>query len=90
MLLVRLLAKSMTGNEITRELISTRLTNPGIGSSCLLAAMRDRVSVNNIAVQVLQVVYLSLIDVSSFSHAINLAGEYFKVRTLSDFTALRV
>ena len=90
MLQVRLLAKSMTGNEIARELISTLSTKYGVGSSCLLAAMRDRASVNNVAVQVLQVVYPSLVDVGCFSHAINLAGEHFKVPTLSDFTALWV
>ena len=45
LLQVRLLAKSMTGNEIARELISTLSTKYGIGSSCLLAAMRDRAPV---------------------------------------------
>ena len=80
----------MNGNEIARELISTFSTKYGIGSSCLLAAMRDRASINNVAVQILQVVYPSLIDVGCFSHAINLAGEHFKVPALSDFTALWV
>ena len=60
MLHVLLLAKSMTGNEITRGLISTLSTKYGKDSSCLLAAMRNRASVNNVAVQVLQVVYPSL------------------------------
>ena len=72
MIQVHLLAKSATGNEIVRELISTLSTNYGRASICLLAATRDRASVNNVAMQVLQVVYPSLIDVGCFSHAINL------------------
>ena len=48
--------------------------------------MRDRASVNNVAIWVLQVVYPSLIDVGCFSHTINLAGEHFNVPTLSEFT----
>ena len=65
---VRLLAKSMTGNENARELISTLSTNYSISSDCVLAAMRDRASVNNVAIRVIQVVYPSMIDVGCFSH----------------------
>ena len=86
MIQVRLLAKSMSGNEIARELISTLSTNYSICSNCVLAAIRDRASVNNVAIRVLQVVYPSLIDVGCFSHTINLAGEHFNVPTLSEFT----
>ena len=90
MVQVRLLAKSMTGNEIARELINTLSTNYSISSNCVVAAMRDRASVNNVAMHVLQVVYPLTIDVGCFSHTINLAGEHFNVPTLNEFTRLWV
>ncbi len=47
---VQLLTKSMTGEEVARELLSVLSTEYGIASSNLLAAMRDRASVNTVAV----------------------------------------
>ena len=47
-----ILSKCMTGEEIAHELITALLTKFGI-SSDLLACMRDRASVNNVAVRFL-------------------------------------
>ncbi len=49
--LVRLefLAKSLTGEEVARELIHILSVHYGIESKYLLAAMRDGASVNNVA-----------------------------------------
>ena len=44
-----MLSKALTGEETARELISVLSTCYNIPSDCLLAAMRDRASVNNIA-----------------------------------------
>ncbi len=53
--LVRLhmLAKSMSGEEITRELISTLSVQYSIPSNGLLAAMKDHASVNGVAMRTL-------------------------------------
>lgn len=57
--LVRLetLTKSMTGEEVARELISVLSASFGIKSDLLIAALRDGTSVNNVAMTVLKVVY---------------------------------
>ena len=79
--LVRLhmLAKSMTGEEIARVLISTLSVLYSIPSNCLLAAMKDRASVNGVAMRTLQIVYPMAVDIGCFSHTINLVGERFKM-----------
>ena len=51
-----LLAKSLTGEEVARLLISTLSTDLGISSNLLLAGMRDRASVNNVAIRTLNIV----------------------------------
>lgn len=48
-----ILSKCMTGEEIAHELITALLTKFGISSDLLLACMRDRASVNNVAVHFL-------------------------------------
>ena len=63
-----ILSKCMTGEEIARELITALSTKFGISSDLLLACMRDRTSVNNVAVHFLSMMYPSLIDVPCFSH----------------------
>lgn len=50
-----ILSKCMTGEEIAHELITALLTKFGISSDLLLACMRDRASVNNVAVRFLSV-----------------------------------
>ena len=80
-----LLAHSMTGEEIARELINTLSVHYGISSDLLLAAMHDRASTNNVAMRTVKVVYPSLIDVGCFSHTLDLVGEKFTTPHLSDF-----
>lgn len=85
LLQVQMLAKSMKGEEVARELINTLSVTYGISSSRLLATMRDRCSVNN-ALRTLKIVYPNLVDVGCFAHTFNLAGEHFKIPTLLQFT----
>ena len=68
---VQMFSKSLTGEEIARELISVLSVNYSIRSANLLACMRDRASTNSVAVQTLKVVYPTLVDVSCFSHMID-------------------
>ena len=82
------LTKSLTGEEIARELISTLLGEYGITSERLLAAMRDRASVNRVAMQTIKVVFPDMIDVGWYSHTIDLVGEKFHIPNLDSFIHL--
>ena len=74
---VQMLSKSLAGEEIARELISVLSVNFSIRSTNLLASMRDRASMNNVATQTLKVVYPTIVDVGCFSHTIDHVGEKF-------------
>ena len=60
------LSMSLSGEEITRELINVLSKNFGIGSNHLIAAMRYRASVNNVIMKALKIVYPSVLDVGCF------------------------
>lgn len=80
-----LLAKSLTGEEVARQLISTLSTDYGISSDMLLAAMRDRASVNNVVIRTLSIVYPKLLDVGCFSHTLDHVGEKLNTPVLDVF-----
>ena len=82
---VQMLSKSLTGEEIARELISVLLVTYSIHSNNLLAALRDRASTNNVAMSTLKIVYPSVIDVGCFSHTIDHVGSHFNTPTLREF-----
>ena len=46
-----LLAKSITGEEVARQLITAVSTELSISPNLVLAAMRDRASVNYVAIE---------------------------------------
>ena len=77
--------KSVTGEELARELISVLSVNYGISTQLLLAAMKDRAAVNKTAIRTLKVVYPNLLSIGCFSHAIDRVGEHFNVPNLSEF-----
>ena len=83
-----MLSKSLTGEEVARELISVLSITYGIRSNHLLAAMRDRASTNNIVMQTLKIAYPSIVDIGCFSHTIDHVGSCFDTPTLSDFITL--
>ncbi len=85
--LVRLefLAKSMTGEEVARQLISTLSVAYGIESSFILAAMRDGASANGVAMDVVKIIYPKIMDVRCFSHTLDLVGDKFKTPLLASF-----
>ena len=85
LLQLKTLAKSMTGEEIAREVLGVLSTNYGVGSYQLCAAIRDRASVNNVAVRAIKVLYPHLLDVGCFSHTIDHVGEHFKTPVLIPF-----
>ena len=74
---LKILAKSMSGEEIARELLGMLSTSYRIGSYQLCAAMRDRASVNNVAVRAIKVLYSHMMDVGCFPHTIHCVGVHF-------------
>ena len=82
---LQMLVKSVTGEELARELISVLSVNYGISTQLLLAAMKDRAAVNETAVRTLKVVYPNLLSIGCFSHTIDCVGEHFNTPNLSDF-----
>ena len=82
---ISLLAKSMMGEELARELLTVLSTELGIPASHIIAAMRDRASVNNMAMHTVAIMYLSVMDIGCFSHTLDLVGGYFELPTLCKF-----
>ena len=87
LVLFQTLAKSMTGEEIARELINVLSIEYDITSERLLASMRDRASANGIAMRTIKVVYPDMIDVGCYSHTIDLEGNKLRTPTLDSFIA---
>ena len=82
---LKLLAKTMTGEEISQQIIVILSTEFGISSNLIVAAMRDRASVNDVAMKTIKVVYNELLDVGCFSHTLNHVGERMNTPILHDF-----
>ena len=80
-----LLAKSVTGEELAREIISILSTQLQIQQHRLLASMRDRPSVNNVAMQMGFVLYLKVFNIGCFSHTIDHVSEKFNTPVLKEF-----
>ena len=87
---LQLLAKSLCGEEIARELISILYINYNysIESNKLLANMRGGVTSNGVAVRTLQIVYPNAMDITCFSHMLDRVGEHFNIPILQDFISL--
>ena len=54
---LKLLAKSMTGEEVAQQIIVVLSTELGIPLQSIVAAMCDRASVNDVAMRNIKVVY---------------------------------
>ena len=82
---LKLSAKTMTGEEISQQIIVIFSTEFGISSNFIVAAMCDRESVNDVAMRTIKVVYNELLDVGCFSHTLNHMGERTNTPILHDF-----
>ena len=82
---VRMLSKSLSGEEIARELISVLSVSYSIRPDDLLGAMRDRAACNGVAMRTSKIIYPLLLDIGCFSHTIDNAGTKFEVPILSEF-----
>ena len=85
---LQLLAKSLSGEEIARELISILSINYGIESPRLLASMRDGAATNCVAVRTLKIVYPNAVDITCFSHTLDRVGQTFNLPILNEFISL--
>ena len=65
---VQMLSKSLTGEEIARELLTVLSVTYSIHPNNLLAAMRNRASTNNVAMRTLSP---NVVDIGCFSHTID-------------------
>ena len=72
-----LLAKSMRGEEVAQQIVSVISQELGIPSSYVIAASRDRASVNDVAMRTVKVVYSSILDIGCFSHTLDHVGEHY-------------
>jgi len=70
---MQMLTKSLTGEEIARELITALSITYSIHPENLLGAMRmrDRAPTNSVATQTLSIVYPKVVDIGCFSHTIH-------------------
>ena len=81
-----LLAKSMTGEEVARQILMTLSTELGALSHLVVASMHDCASVKNVAMRMVKVVYNRMMDIGCFSHTIDLVGERMKTPVLDAFS----
>ena len=63
---LQLLVKSMSGEEIAREIVNTLSVEYGVSVDRILATMHDRASANEAAVRTLRVLYPNILDVGCF------------------------
>ena len=82
---LKMLQKSITGEEIAREMISTHSVDYHVPRTSVLASMRDWVSSNNVALGTIKVLYPNVIDIDCFSHTIDHVGEKFNTLVLAEF-----
>ena len=80
-----LLAKSLSGEEVARQLISSISTELSIPSNLVVAFMRDWASVNSVAMRTVSVLYNSMVDIGCFSHTLDLVGEHMNIPILNEF-----
>ena len=82
---VQMLAKSLCGEEIAREIIYVLSVEYGVMSQQILAVMHDCASTNTVAMHTLSVLYPMALDIGCFSHTLDRVGDRFDVPTLYCF-----
>ena len=80
-----LLAKSLSGEEAAREIIGVLAREYGVGAELPVATIRDRASVNNVAVRTIKVIFPNILDIDCFSHTLHHVGEKFNAPVLEKF-----
>ena len=74
-----------TEEEIVHELVQVLSISYGISSDYPVGAMRDRASVNSVAMKTVKIIYSNALDAGCFSHAFDRVGEHFNILILTEF-----
>ena len=82
---MQMLVKSMTGEELAREVLGVLCREYKLSTEQVLAAMRNRASVNGVAIQHIKIMFPNLLDIGCNSHAIDIAGNKFELPTVEEF-----
>ena len=82
---LQLLAKSLKGEELAREIITVLAQQYNVTNNSLLAGMRDGASVNAVAMRTLKIILPKVIDIRCFSHTIDRVGQQFNIPTVKQF-----
>ena len=80
-----LLTKSMSSEEVARQIVNAVSTEMGISFDLVVGAMHDRASVNTVAMRTVKVIYQNLLDIGCFSHTLDRVGENMKTPVLDEF-----
>ena len=80
-----LLSKSLCGEEVARLLVDVLSTKLGVPTSNIVAAMRDRASVNSVEMRTVCVLYNRVFDVGCLSHTLDHVGEKMNTPFVDDF-----
>ena len=83
-----LLSKSVTGEELARQLLTALSTELSIASSLVVAAMHYRAAVNMAANRTVTIVYNHLLSVGCWSHTLHHVGQTMNIPILEEFTKL--
>ena len=83
-----LLTKTMTGEEIAREIVHTVSTVYGVSGDRLVATLRDRASANGVAMRTIKVFFSNVLDVGCYSYTLDHSREHFNVPHLEELTRL--
>lgn len=85
---LQLIAKSLKGEELAREIIMVLAQHYNVQNNSLCASMRDGASVNGAAMRTVKIVFPKVVDVRCFSHAIDGVGSHFNIPTVKRFLQL--
>ena len=85
---LQLIAKSLKGKELARELIMVLAQHYNVQNNNLCAAMSDRASVNGATMRTVKVVFPKVVDVRCFSHTVDCVGNHFNISILKRFLQL--
>ena len=80
-----LLSKSLSGEEVARLLVDVLSTKLGVLTTNVVAAMRDRASVNSLAMRTVCVLYNRVFDVGCLSHTLHHVGEKLDTPLVDEF-----
>ena len=83
---LQLLVKTMTGEEIAREIVHAISAEYSVTGNRLLACMRDRASANGVAMRTIKILFPNVLDIGCYSHTLDHIGDHFNVPHLEEFT----